>query len=302
VFAVSEGVGSSFKDAHELVDEDRNELQMAYHFECVDMGVDVDNPQTVLQFKDVHSRWGDSFGEKGWLSIFLANHDLPRMVSRFGNDHPKFRVASAKLLNTFLMSMRGTPYCYFGDELGMTNINFDSIDEYKDIAAINGYKKALHKGDDLDKYMRNLKAFSRDNSRTPMQWNSLQNAGFSEGESWIQINQNFVTLNVQAQEQDPDSVLQHFRQMAQLRKGCLTLVYGDYELLEKDHPCLYIYKRVLGDEKLLVMLNFSSEQQSFNLSELALESSLLMNNYSELEVDDKTVLLKAYQAVIGRIC
>ena len=177
VFAVSEGAGSSFEDAHDLVDEDRNELQMVYHFECVDMGRDVDNLHTIKQFKQVHSLWDNSFEKDGWLAIFLANHDLPRIVSRFGDDRPQYRDAAAKMLNTFLLTMRGTPYCYFGDELGMTNIGFEKIEQYKDIAAINGYKKASTNGDDLDKYMRNLLAFSRDNSRTPMQWNDSEHAG-----------------------------------------------------------------------------------------------------------------------------
>ncbi|HEY5692362.1 MAG TPA: alpha-glucosidase, partial [Cyclobacteriaceae bacterium] len=141
VMSVAEGAGRNFEDAHHLVDEDRNELNMAYAFE----GVDIAKPEgySFAKFKEVFSRWDKEFAEKGWLSIFLANHDQARLVSRFGNDSPEHRAASAKMLNTFVLSMRGTPYCYYGDELGMTNIGFETIDEYKDISAINGYKKVL---------------------------------------------------------------------------------------------------------------------------------------------------------------
>ena len=298
VFAVSEGVGSSFEDAHALVDEDRNELQMAYHFDCVDMGVDVDNPQTLPQFKDIHSQWDKSFAEKGWLSIFLANHDLPRMVSRFGNDAPAYREASAKMLNTFLLSMRGTSYCYFGDELGMTNISFETIDEYKDIAAINGYKKAQHNGEDLDKFMRNLKAFSRDNSRTPMQWNSEKNAGFSDKTPWIPVNENYQHINAQAQENDPNSVLNHFRKLTELRKKRLTLVYGSYELLEAKHESLYAYKRELDGDNLLVALNFSDQPQTLTLNGLSLSDNTLINNYDSINTSAETLTLEPYQAII----
>jgi oligo-1,6-glucosidase len=298
VFTVSEGVGSTFEDAHALVDEDRNELQMAYHFDCADMCKDEEDPLTLLKFKQVHTRWDKSFADKGWLSIFLANHDSPRIVSRFGDDRPEYRDLSAKMLNTFLLSMRGTPYCYFGDELGMTNINFESIDEYHDIAALNGYKKAQHQGDDLEKFMRNLKAFSRDNSRTPMQWSRSQNAGFTEGTPWISVNSNHLTVNVEAQNADPASVLNHFRRMTALRKQTLTLIYGDYTLLVPEHESLYVYTRSLEEEKLLIALNFSDKKCNLEISSLNLSMEVLINNYPELSLAGDLVVLAPYQAVI----
>lgn len=298
VFTVSEGVGSSFEHAHALVDEDRNELQMAYHFDCADMCKDEDDPLTLLKFKDVHTRWDRSFAEKGWLSIFLANHDSPRMVSRFGDDRPEYRDASAKMLNTFLLSMRGTPYCYFGDELGMTNINFETIDEYHDIAAINGHKKALHQGEDMDKFMRNLKAFSRDNGRTPMQWDSSKNAGFTHGTPWIPVNSNHQAVSVEAQDKAQDSVLNHFRKMTALRQQKLTLVYGDYTLLAPEHESLYVYTRTFEGEKLLVAMNFSDEPCDLGITSLNLSMDVLINNYNELNSTEDTITLAPYQAVI----
>ncbi|MHA6248046.1 alpha-glucosidase [Pontibacter sp. CAU 1760] len=152
VMSVAEGAGRNFEDAHKLVDADRNELNMAYAFD----GVDIAKREgySLTHFKHVFSKWDSAFAESGWLSIFLSNHDQARLVSRYGNDKPAFRAPSAKMLHTFILSMRGTPYVYYGDELGMTNIGFDSISQYQDIAAINGYKKVLHEGGDVKAYLR----------------------------------------------------------------------------------------------------------------------------------------------------
>lgn len=298
VFAVSEGVGTTFEDAHNLVDEDRQELQMAYHFDCADMGKEDDDPYTFVKFKQCHSKWDASFAKKGWLSIFLANHDSPRMLSRFGNDSPQFRDAAAKMLNTFLLSMRGTPYCYFGDELGMSNINFEKIEEYRDICAINGYKKAVFKGECTQRYMTKLKAFSRDNSRTPMQWSAGTHAGFSESEPWIPLNQNHLSVNVEDQNQDKYSVLNHFRQLTALRKDRLTLVYGDYTLYLPDHEALYVYTRTLGEDSLLVVMNFSDTERELDISEFGLSGHTLINNYSTMALNKHTLNVLPYQALI----
>jgi oligo-1,6-glucosidase len=194
---------------HMMVDEDRKELNMAYAFD----GVDVAKPDgySLSDFKKVFSRWDSAFAQNGWLSIFLSNHDQARMVSRFGNDSLEFRAVSAKLLNTFILSMRGTPYCYYGDELGMTNIGFQTIEEYQDIAAISGYKKVINEHGDVDLYMKNLKAMSRDNWRTPMPWDATANAHFTTGTPWLSINENYKEINVEAEERDANSVLNHFK-------------------------------------------------------------------------------------------
>ncbi|PJB19955.1 MAG: alpha-glucosidase, partial [Flavobacteriaceae bacterium CG_4_9_14_3_um_filter_33_16] len=166
VMSVAEGAGRNFQEAHELVDADRKELNIAYAFDAVDIA----KPEgySLLKLKNTFTTWDKEFSKKGWLSIFLSNHDQARLVSRFGNDSEEFREASSKLLNTFLLSMRGTPFVYYGDEIGMTNIEFDSISQYKDVAAINGYKKALSEGVDMHKFMSDLNFASRDNGRTPM--------------------------------------------------------------------------------------------------------------------------------------
>ena len=296
VMSVAEGAGRNFKDAHDLVDEDRKELNMAYAFDGV--GIAQHDGYSLVHFKDVFSRWDSAFAKKGWLSVFLANHDQARMVSRFGNDSPQFREASSKLLNTFILSMRGTPYCYYGDELGMTNIEFNSIDEIPDNATRNGYYKAVNEGADPVEQMKIVNFSARDNGRTPMQWDTSINAGFTTSTPWLKVNPNYNEINVTAQENDPNSCLNYFRKMVQLRKNNPVLVYGDYQQLLPKHEQIYAYIRTLNDEKALVILNFSEEEIDLQLSkDIALKKELI-NNLEPLAVTDNKVVLKPYQAVI----
>lgn len=298
VFAVSEGAGSTFQDAHDLVDTHRNELQIAYHFEGAELGKNVDSPHTLQEFKQLYSAWDESFSSDGWLSIFLANHDMSRMVSRWGNDSDQFREASTKLLNTFLLTMRGTPFTYYGDELGMTNIRFQTIEEYKDIDAINGYKNAQASGVEMDVFMRNLIEYSRDNSRTPMQWDASSQAGFTSGEPWINVHPNHAQINVAVQEADPHSVLNHFRQLTALRKEHLTLVYGDYELLLPEHDAVYAYLRRFEGVTLGVVMNFSEHEVSVELPEMSGLFVDQVNNLEGLTRHGDTITLAPYQAVV----
>ena len=297
VFAVSEGVGSTLEDAHNLVDEDRKELQMAYHFEATDMVTTLEKC-TLAQFKESFTKWDTSFAEKGWISIYLSNHDQSRFVNRYGSDKPAFKDYSAKMLNTFILSMRGTPYTYYGDELGMTNIGFTKIEQYKDIAAINGYKKAATDGEDLDLHLKNLNLLSRDNGRTPMQWDDTNNAGFSSETPWLPVHENHTTVNVANQQNDHNSVLNHFRKMVALRKDNLLLVYGEYEIIQEEHPTIYAYSRTLDDEQMKIILNFSELTSKINLSNLVQIKEVLINNYNELLIDKNTITLQPYQAVV----
>ena len=297
VFAVSEGVGSTLEDAHNLVDEDRKELQMAYHFEATDMVTTLEKC-TLAQFKESFTKWDTSFAEKGWISIYLSNHDQSRFVNRYGSDKPAFKDYSAKMLNTFILSMRGTPYTYYGDELGMTNIGFTKIEQYKDIAAINGYKKAATDGEDLDLHLKNLNLLSRDNGRTPMQWDDTNNAGFSSETPWLPVHENHTTVNVANQQNDHNSVLNHFRKMVALRKDNLLLVYGEYEIIQEEHPTIYAYSRTLDDEQMKILLNFSELTSKINLSNLVQIKEVLINNYNELLIDKTTITLQPYQAVV----
>jgi oligo-1,6-glucosidase len=297
VFAVAEGAGSTFKDAHDLVDEDRNELQTAYHFEYVDMSRTPAGFE-LKDFKEVFTRWDKEFAEKGWLAIFLSNHDNARLVDRFGNPSPEFRRVSTQMLNTFLLSMRGTPYTYYGDELGMTNIDMPTIEEYVDIDAIGKYKSALAANADMDEFMKVLNYSSRENGRTPMQWDDSENAGFTTGTPWKRVNENYKDINVASQEKDPNSVLNHFRKMVKLRNDNKLLVYGNYQLIQAEHPDIYAYTRIMDDQKMLVLLNFTDHSSTIQLPEAKSIQNTLINNYESLSIENDNVILQAYQSVI----
>ena len=297
VMSVAEGAGRTLEEAHELVDADRNEINMAYAFD----GVDIPKAEgyKISTFKETFSKWDSAFADKGWISIFLSNHDQARMVSRYANDSLPYRAPSAKMLNTFILSMRGTPYCYFGDELGMTNNpKLQNIEDYQDIAAINGYKKAKSQGEDMETFMQNLRFGSRDHGRTPMQWDASEHAGFTSGNPWLPLNPNYIDVNTEAELADENSVFNHFKKMTALRKESEVLIYGDYALLLPEHPQVYAYTRSLGDEQFLVMLNFSKEKVSVTLEELGNFSELKINNYSNLNKKANELQLEPYQAVI----
>ncbi|MBL0883407.1 MAG: alpha-glucosidase C-terminal domain-containing protein [Chitinophagaceae bacterium] len=258
---------------------------------------------SLMDHKEEFSRWDSAFAEKGWLSIFLGNHDQARMVSRFGNDDPAYRSASTSMLNTFIMTMRGTPYIYNGDELGMTNAGFTSIDEFRDVQTLNEYKRLQLTKGDLAAYLKKIQASSRDNGRTPFQWDNSKNAGFTTGTPWIKVNANHVDINVALQEKDPNSCLNYFKKLVQLRKDHIaSLVYGKYTLVDKNNPDVYAYTRESDGDKLLIVLNFSKEIKSLNPRVDMRKAQLLLSNLSTNPViTNETINLAPYQAVIYKL-
>jgi oligo-1,6-glucosidase len=293
VMSVAEGAGNSFEDAHNLVDADRNELNMAYAFDAVDLA----KPEgyNVVKLKEIFTKWDSAFAEKGWLSIYLANHDQARMVTRFGNDAPEFRELSSKMLSTFLMTMRGTTYYYNGDELGMTNIRFDNIEDYQDMPTLNEYQHQRNIGGDIKKFMKTIKFACRDNGRTPFQWDRTFNAGFTTGTPWIKINPNYKTINAAAQEKDNSSCLNYFRKLIKLRKENPVLVYGKYILLDKNNPDVYAYTRELDGKKLLIILNFRNTAAVVNTGIDIGKAKVMLCNYSSATASTE---LRPYEAVI----
>ncbi|MFI5137520.1 MAG: alpha-amylase family glycosyl hydrolase [Sphingobacteriales bacterium] len=205
------------------------------------------------------------------------------------------REVSAKMLATFLMTMRGTPFYYNGDELGMTNAGFTKIEDYRDMATLNEYRHQKSTGADMDKYMQRIAFECRDNGRTPFQWDSGANAGFSTGNPWIQVNKNYKTINAADEEKDPNSVLNYFRKVVKLRKDNLVLVYGKYTLLDKQNPDTYAYTRELNGKKLLVLLNFKSKVASANTGIDLSQAKILAGNYSH---PSNNGTLQPYEAVI----
>ncbi len=303
VMSVAEGIGVGTDDALLFVDADRHELDMLYHFEGVGIGYmpnqfKVPDPKgySLLEFKQVYSKWDAVFAEKGWGTVYLGNHDQPRMVTRWGNDSPAFRELSSKMLTTFLMTMRATPYYYFGDELGMNNIKFDKIEDYQDIESRNMYAKAKAESGDLQKFLDAQKISARDNGRTPFQWDASANAGFTTGQPWLKVNPNYVMLNVAAQEKDPYSVLQYFRKIVQLRKGSPTLIYGKYTLLDAGNPDVYAYTREGEGKKLLVLLNFRATPATVQPGLDISRARVLIGNYPASAVP--SLSLRPYEAVV----
>ena len=295
-------IGVSAEDAHNFVDEDRSELNMMYHFEGVGLGYLPNSKKMIdpngwklTDFKKIYTKWSDNFDQKGWGTIYLGNHDQPRMLTRWGNDSPEFRDYSSKMLSTFLLTMRATPYYYFGDELGMNNIKFDKIEDYKDIESINWYKGIAKEGGDLKQFLESQKTAARDNGRTPFQWDKTTNAGFSTGTPWLKVNPNYTDVNVAAEEAKPDSPLNYFRKLTKLRKDNLVLVYGKYTLLDADNESVYAYTRELNGKKFLILLNFKAQEAATNTGLDLSKGKVVLGNYPTPSTDGK---LKPYEAVV----
>jgi oligo-1,6-glucosidase len=295
VMTVSEGAGGSPEEALLFVDPDRKELSMAYHLEGVEIGSHVMN-YGIVNYKKLYTRWDDAFKTKGWLSIFLANHDQPRMVSKFGNDSSEFRTICSKMLTTFVLTMRGTAYYFQGDELGMVNIRFDSISDYNDIDTINKYEFIKSQNGDLEGFLEEQKQASRENSRTPFQWNATPNAGFTEGKPWLKVHPNHTTINAESQENDVDSTLNYFRTLVQLRIKEPTLIYGSYTLLDEENENVYAYLRELNGRKILVLLNFTSQEAVFSIPISVMGAKILLSNYNQKSIESNKLL--PYEAAI----
>ena len=308
VMTVGEAPGIGLDKALDFVDEDRKELNMFFHFDL--MALDREEKEVFLmrkdkwklsEFKKIHSDWDAAFAQKGWGSMFLNNHDFPRSVSRWGDDSEANWHHSATMLQTFLLTMRGTPYFYYGEEIGMTNIEFDRISEYRDINTLNRYQTLKREGGDLEAFLLNEKDASRDNARTPMQWDGSKNAGFSKQRPWLRVNGNHTNgINVASQENDPNSVLNHFRKMVHIRKQHLGLIYGSYRLLQQNNEDIYAYTRTLDRERYLVILGFTDKKSTIVLGEIEFDRAdlLISNDGHRAHTGGNVFELMPYQACV----
>ena len=288
-----------------FVDEDRQELQTFYHFDHTGVGVSKENFMyaddsnwDLVSWKNIFYKWDQVFETKGWGTIYLGNHDMSRMVSRFGNDSEKYRSISAKMLHTFILSMRATPYIYYGDEIGMTNTNHTNIENYQDLYTINYYNGLKQKGEDHEGFLKSHAKISRDNARTPMQWDHQTQAGFSNVKPWLAVNANYKDINVAEQESNPNSVLHYFRKMVGLRKSNETLIYGKFDLVDSTNEQLFAFTRHLGNEILLVVLNFSDSPAVLITTIPFSNSTILISNIEHPQIDHS---FKPYAAVIYKI-
>ncbi|MGD7054635.1 glycoside hydrolase family 13 protein [Sutcliffiella horikoshii] len=303
VMTVGEMPGVTPDQAKEYTGEERNELNMVFQFEH--MGLD-NGPNgkwdlkelDLLDLKQSLSRWQYALAENGWNSLYFNNHDQPRSVSRFGNDG-KYRVETAKMLATLLHMMKGTPYVYQGEEIGMTNVRFDSIKSYKDIETLQAYSDLKEQGWSEEAVMESLFKKSRDNARTPMQWNDEEQGGFSSGEPWLAINPNYKSINVEAERNNENSIFHYYKRLIQLRKQNELIVYGDYQLILEDEPEIFAYVRSYQNKRLLVICNFYDNNPVFKLPRDInfMTKQLLLSNYTvEEQSNIAEFTLQPYEA------
>jgi oligo-1,6-glucosidase len=296
----------------DITHEETGHLNMLFQFEHVDLDKDRGGalgkwglkPWDLLDLKRVISSWQKELEHKGWNSLYLSNHDQPRAVSRFGDDG-QYRVESAKLLATFLHMLQGTPYVYQGEEIGMTNVKFESIEDYRDIETLNMYREFVEeRGVDPQAVMAMIYAKSRDNARTPVQWDASAQAGFTSGTPWIKVNPNYPSINVKQALADPSSIFFYYQQLIRLRKQHPIVVYGTYDLILGSHQQIYAFTRTLQDERLLVMLNFSKDTPVFALSThiTFAKHELLIGNYTVDPAEDIRLLtLRPYETRVYRL-
>jgi oligo-1,6-glucosidase len=306
IMTVGETSGLGPEQALDYIGNERHELNMVFQFEHMQLDSATGGtgkweltPWNLLDLKNIMSKWQTILHEKGWNANYLCNHDQPRSVSRFGNDG-KYRKESAKMLATFLLTLEGTPYIYQGEEIGMTNPQFQSIQDYRDIETLNYYQQAVESGTPIDTIMEAIWKKSRDNSRTPMQWDDSHAAGFTTGMPWIMVNSDYEEVNVQEALKDENSIYHYYRKLIALRKKHEVFVYGEYKLLLPLDPDLYVYTRKFGEEMLLIILNFFDRTPVFKLPEelSGLSAKLLLSNYKVEKEDLHEITLRAYEARI----
>ena len=304
LITVGEAWGANPERAKLYSNPDGSEFSMVVQFEHI--GLDQQEgkdkwdlaPLPFIKLKRILARWQNELHGCGWNSLFWNNHDLPRIVSRWGNDG-EYRVESAKMLAMLLHGMQGTPYIYQGEELGMTNVKY-SIEEYRDVEILNMYKDRIEKGFPKEDVMNSIYAKGRDNARTPMQWDDSENAGFTKGTPWIRVNDNYKEINAKSQVNDPDSIFNCYRQLIQLRKDYSVLVDGKFELLMEEDENIFAYKRTNSDQTMVIVCNFFDKTVDMPLMDECSNMKLLLCNY-KAEVDDEKAdesILRPYEARI----
>jgi alpha-glucosidase len=284
IMTVGEANGVSLEQADEWVGEENGKFDMIFQFEHLSLWEKGGNGKfDLIELKETLTKWQKGLEGKGWNALFLENHDQPRSVSTWGNDQ-EYVNESAKSLAALYFLMQGTPFIYQGQEIGMTNVRFETIEEYDDVAMRNYYAIESKKGQSHEEIMEVVWTKGRDNSRTPMQWDTTVNSGFSNARPWIGVNQNYISINVETQEKDPNSILNFYKRMIQLRKDEELFVYGSYDLILDDHEQIYAYTRTLGEAKALVICNISDEEAEYEYVNLPLSfENLVLQNYEAKE-------------------
>lgn len=306
LMTVGETWGATPETAKMFSDPERKELSMVFQFEHI--GLDQEHgpgkdkwdlkPLSISKLKNVLSKWQISLGHKGWNSLFWNNHDLPRIISRWGNDK-EYRVESAKMFAILLHMMKGTPYIYQGEEIGMTNYPITDISEAEDIETLNMYEERLALGFSKEELIESINAKGRDNARRPMQWDDSKNAGFTAGEPWLAVNPNYDTINVQDNLEDKNSVFYTYQKLIDLRKENKIIVWGEYELLEETLEEIFAYKRSFKGEEWLVVANMVEKENTFTMQEEGKE--LVISNYSLEAIPEGKITLRPYEAFVVKL-
>ncbi|NCU18826.1 glycoside hydrolase family 13 protein [Pallidibacillus pasinlerensis] len=305
IMTVGEMPGVSVEDGKLYTNPERKELHMIFNFDHMDVdsgpGGKWDlKPLHLPKLKKIMAKWQTGLHGVGWNSLYFNNHDQPRSVSRFGNDQ-KYRVTSAKMLATSLHFLQGTPYIFQGEEIGMTNVRFDSIDDYRDVETWNLYKEKIAEGVPEEKIMEAIYVKGRDNARTPMQWDSTENAGFTTGTPWIKVNPNYKEINVEAALADQNSIYYYYKKLIQLRKTNPLIVHGDFTLIDGENRRVFAYLRTYQNEKLLVVTNWSNDQLEFRLPDFINfhPGQILIANYDDANLNlEKTITLRPWEAIV----
>ncbi|MGL5548209.1 MAG: glycoside hydrolase family 13 protein [Culicoidibacterales bacterium] len=308
VLTVGETWGATPEIAKLYSNPERNELSMVFQFEHISLDEQPGKakwdlrPLQLTELKTVFNKWQTELDGQGWNSLFWNNHDLPRIVSRWGNDKA-YRVESAKMLATLLHGMQGTPYIFQGEEIGMTNVRFATIEEYDDIETLNMYAERIAQGYTNEEIMTSIYAKGRDNARTPMQWSNAAHGGFTQGTPWLTVNPNYTEINVEQALADPTSVFYHYQRLIALRKANPTIIYGTFTMLDFGNEAVFAYIREYEGDTILVVCNFTSETATFNF-EAASEygnGDILLANYTTAPTLASNMELRPYEAVMYRL-
>lgn len=301
---VGECSGVTLEEAKKYARSDEKELNMVFQFEHMDVDSDekagkwTTRKMDLRNLKKILTRWQKGLQDIAWNSLYWENHDQPRSVSRFGNDSDEYREISAKMLATCIHTMQGTPYVYQGEELGMTNCPFNTLDNFRDLESINAFHELTEQGKMTEEDMMAAIGYKgRDNARTPMQWDDSAYAGFSTTNPWIMVNPNYTKINAKDQVNREDSVFKYYQKLIKLRHESELIVYGTYDLILDDDKDIYAYIRTLGDEKLIVYCNFSENTREVELPEEFVNKKVLISNYSDAKANQK-ITLRPYEAIV----
>ena len=301
---VGECSGVTLEEAKKYARSDEKELNMVFQFEHMDVDSDeksgkwTTRKMDLRNLKKILTRWQKGLQDIAWNSLYWENHDQPRSVSRFGNDSDEYREISAKMLATCIHMMQGTPYVYQGEELGMTNCPFNTLDNFRDLESINAFHELTEQGKMTEEDMMAAIGYKgRDNARTPMQWDDSAYAGFSTATPWIMVNPNYTKINAKDQINREDSVFKYYQKLIKLRHESELIVYGTYDLILDDDKDIYAYIRTLGDEKLIVYCNFSENTREVELPKEFTNGKVLISNYSDAKVNHK-ITLRPYEAIV----